>query len=388
MTTDIALFFEPIEEEHASFQDGTLGAKISVHSSSTFPEVKKGTVAVFGVLEDRRTNASSGSSAGLTAIRSKLYALKNHFDTIDIVDLGNIRPGETVEDTYYAVTSSITEVIKKGGVVLMLGGGQDLSYANYLAYEKLEQAVNLVTVDSRFDIGDVEDEVNSDKFLQKIILHQPNVLFNYSNIGYQTHHTLPKEIELMNKMYFDIYRLGEVQQNLEGVEPVVRNADMVSFDLSSVRSSDLTGNYRAEPNGFYGEEGCAIARYAGLSDKLSSIGFFDYDSSGDRDKRGAHLVAQMIWYFLWGIANRKGDYPFSDKNDYLKYTVAIKNGQYDIVFYKSQKSDRWWMEVPYPSKRGVKYERHFMVPCSYMDYQNACNEEIPDRWWQTFQKLG
>ena len=189
----------------------------------------------------------------------------------------------------------------------------------------------------------------------------------------------------MKKMYFDVYRLGEVQSNLEQAEPVVRNADIVSLDLSSIRSSDLPRNISQEPNGFYGEQTCAIARYAGLSDKLTSFGLYSY---ADGDMRSDKLCAQILWYFLLGVDNRKGDYPFADKESYLKYTVSIQDGTYEVIFYKSHLSDRWWMEVPYPSKKGAKYQRHFMVPCHYEDYQIACGDEIPDRWWQTFQKLG
>ena len=388
MVSDIALFFEPIAAELLPEKsEGTLGNRIEIFTDqSTFPEVKRGSVVFFGVLEDRRSNCKLGSD-GLNVVRKELYQLKDHFGKLNILDIGNISPGETVEDTYYAVSNSVAAIIKQGGIAVILGGGQDLTYANYLAYEKLEQVVNLVCVDSRFDLGDVDDELNADRFLQKIILHQPNILFNFSNLAYQSHHVLPKEVELMKKLYFDIYRLGEVQQKIEDVEPVVRNADSVSIDMSSIRSSDFPSNHRSEPNGLYGQEACAIARYAGLSDKLSSFGLYDAASAAN-DLRSAKLVAQLAWYFLSGVSNRKLDYPFADKSDYLKYTVSIENGHYDIIFYKSQLSDRWWMEVPYPSKRGERYQRHFMVPCSYEDYQRACEDSVPDRWWQTFQKLG
>lgn len=388
MVSDIALFFEPISSDLLELDaEGTLGKRIQTFSSKVgFPEIKKGAVVLFGVSEDRRTDCKV-SADGLLAIRQELYQLKDHVGKLPIVDLGNISAGETVEDTYYAVSNSVASIIKQGGVAVILGGGQDITYANYLAYEKLEQIVNLVCVDSRFDLGDVNDELTASRFMQKIILHQPNVLFNFSNLAYQSHHVLPKEVELMKKLYFDVYRLGEVQSKIEDVEPIVRNADAVSIDMSSIRKSDYPANYRNEPNGLYGEQACAIARYAGLSDKLSSIGVYDSASVGD-DKQSAKLLAQMIWYFLSGVSNRKGDYPFADKNEYLKYTVSLESGKYDVVFYKSQRSDRWWMEVPYPSKRGEKYQRHFMVPCSYHDYQLACKDQIPDRWWQTFQKLG
>lgn len=385
MSADIGIFFEPLgETEVNAFAQGTIGYRARFHTDGQFPEISKRALVIFGVNEFRASDLT-GEPDTLQAVRSEFYTLKDHFQGTEVIDLGNIEPGQSVDDTYYAVSNSIAEIVKQGGLAVVIGGSQDLTYANYLAYEKLEQVVNLVTVDSRFDIGDVDGGVRADCYLQKIILHQPNILFNYSNLGYQTHHSLPQEIKLMQQMYFDVYRLGEVQSDLESVEPVVRNADILSFDVSSIRSSDLPNNHRQEPNGLYGEEACAVMRYAGLSDKLTSIGLFNVTSV---DQRSAKLLGQMLWYLALGVHHRKSDYPFADKSEYTKYTVSLKDGSYDVVFYKSGRSDRWWMEVPYPTKRGEKYERHFMVPCSYSDYLKACNDEMPDRWWQTFQKLG
>lgn len=389
MVSDIAMFFEPLSAElFSGVDDGNLGTRVSAHTEEPgFPDIERGSVVLFGVVESRNSDDPNSNGEGIQLVREKLYGLKYHFGSLKLIDLGNISAGETVEDTYYAVSSAVSNIVKNGGVAVILGGSQDLTFANYLAYEKLEQVVNLVTVDSRFDLGDAEDGLKANRFLQKIILHQPNILFNYSNLGFQTHHVLENEIELLRKMYFDVYRLGEVQTGLETVEPVVRNADLLSVDLTSIRSSDFTSNILNEPNGFYGEQICAISRYAGLSDKLTSFGIYNADVVAS-DERSANLIAQMLWYFIWGVFKRKKDYPFADKSEYTKYTVTLGDGKYDVVFYKSPRSDRWWMEVPYPSQRGKKYERHFMVPCTYDDYLRACEDEIPDRWWQTFQKLG
>jgi hypothetical protein len=190
----------------------------------------------------------------------------------------------------------------------------------------------------------------------------------------------------MQKLFFDSYRLGLVRANMEQTEPIVRNADIVSFDISSVRKGDAPGNFYAGPNGFSGEEFCQIARYAGLSDKVSSVGFYEYNPEFDDRESTAHLISQAIWCFLEGVSQRKNDIPSSLDNNFLKYRVFLSDSKHEIVFYKSNKSDRWWMEVPYPNNKS-KYERHHLVPCSYADYQTACNEGMPDRWWQTYQKL-
>ncbi|MCF8256568.1 MAG: formimidoylglutamase [Flavobacteriales bacterium] len=387
--SDISIFFRPLGNDFPTrFATGTMGSTVSFHTGeSEWPALEKGTMVILGCPEVRRSG-SGLTEDGLARIRTSFYGLENHFPVLRIIDLGNILPGDSVEDTYFALTAAVTEIVKAKATVVILGGGQDLTYANYLAYQKLEQVVNMVTIDSRFDLGDVEDDITSECYLQKIVLHQPNILFNFSNLAYQTYHVHPRQTELMHRMFFDTYRLGEIQSRIEESEPVIRTADMGSFDLTAIRTSDSPANHRNEPNGLYGEEACALCRYAGLSDKMSSFGLYEYDEKADADGRSAALIGQMLWYFAWGMANRKGDYPFADREENIKYTVTIEEGRYDIVFYKSPRSDRWWMEVPYPSKRGQQYERHFMVPCSYSDYTLACANEMPDRWWQTYQKLG
>ena len=128
-------------------------------------------------------------------------------------------------------------------------------------------------------------------------------------------------------------------------------------------------------------------RYAGLSEKLSSAGIFELCPANDRDGMSAHLAAQMLWYFLDGFAGRKGDDPHMNKSALMKYIVSMHETQSDISFYRSPLSDRWWMEVITGNDNKQKYANHYIVPCSYKDYETACNNEIPDRWWQVYQKL-
>lgn len=345
-------------------------------------------IAIIGVEEDRNAFNNAGCATAPNHIRKYLYQLVGINGNVKIIDLGNFKIGNTTNDTYFALSTILEELIKKDVIPLILGGSQDLTYANFLAYKNLEQTVNLVAIDAKLDLGENKEDLNSNNFLTKIILHQPNFLFNYSNIGYQSYFVTKNEIDLMANLYFDTYRLGQVQQNIEEVEPIVRNADILSFDISAIRQSEAPGNKNASPNGFYGEQACQMSRYAGLSDKLTSIGFYELNPEMDNGGQTAHGVAQMIWYFIDGVNNRKKDYPIGTKKNYLKYRVNIQEGKNEIVFYKSDKSERWWMDVPYPSHEKIKYERHLLVPCSYKDYQTACDNEMPDRWWETFQKLG
>ncbi len=343
-------------------------------------------IAIIGVGEERNSS-NEGCATAPNHIRKYLYRLIGFNTSTKIIDLGNLKIGATTEDTYFALSSILEDLMKQNILPIIIGGSQDLTYANFLAYKNLEQTVNLVAIDSKFDLGEPDEELNSNNFLTKIILHQPNYLFNYSNIGYQSYFIDKEQINLISKLYFDAYRLGQVQKNIEEVEPIVRNADILSFDVSAIRQSEAPGNRNTSPNGFYGEQACQISRYAGMSDKLTSVGFYEINPELDTNGQTAHSVAQMIWYFIDGYNHRKNDFPVGSRKTYLKYMVNIQDGKNEVVFYKSDKSERWWMDVPYPSHNKIKYERHLLVPCSYDDYKTACDNEVPNRWWQTFQKL-
>ncbi len=384
---NLSEFFTPYTpENHETFHHEQLGAVIQSFTGDVY--IEDYDIAIIGVEEDRGNPDNAGCKYAPDAIRAQLYKLFLPVEqSLSIIDLGNIKAGFQTSDTYFALQESIIQLLKKNVVPVILGGTQDLTYANFTAYQQLEQVVNIVSVDNRLDIGyNPEEELNASNYLTHIILHQPNLLFNFSNVGYQSYYVANEEIELINKLFFDAYRLGRVQQAMDETEPVVRNADIISFDMSAIRYSDAFANKQATPNGFFGNEACQIARYAGLSDKVSSFGLYEYNPELDKQGITAQLAAQIIWYFIEGFYNRKKDFPLGDIKQYLKYIVHLDDGK-ELNFYKSDKSERWWMEVPYPEHKEIKFKRHLLVPCTYKDYQIACNNEMPDRWWKTYLKL-
>lgn len=393
---DIDLFLKPTGAKFSSFPKGSLGAIVEYFSKeSGLPSLDGKHLAIIGVEEDRGADSNDGCAHAPDVIREHFYSLYPAFSKDPaIIDLGNIKKGQTIQDTYFAVSEVVRVLMQHKLVPIVLGGSHDLTYALYRAYEKMEQIVNLVTVDKKLDLDlyslDQQglDNISNEVFLNHIITHQPSFLFNYTNIGYQTYFENPEALQWMNKLHFDLFRLGEVNgAQISETEPILRNADLVSFDISAVRYADAPGNKKSSPNGFYGEEFCQLARYAGMGDKVSSVGFFEYNPTLDGNNfQTAQLVAQAMWYFIEGFYNRRQEHPVVSSEHFLKYRVVLEENGQEIVFFKSVNSDRWWMEVPYPTGKSTQ-GRHYMIPCSYNDYQKACNDGIPDRWWKTFQKL-
>ncbi|WKZ66224.1 MAG: formimidoylglutamase [Flavobacteriales bacterium] len=388
---DISIYFQPSEafgRHRPEWNAHTLGDTTTFHTQGRgFPALEGFQVALFGVLDDPGHARPRACVSAPDAIRAELYALHHTAAPVPVVDLGDIRPGATSADTQHAVAETLAELMRMNIVPILLGGGQGHTFSQYLAYEKLERTANLVCVDARFDLGEPGQALADTSYLSHIVLRQPNYLFNYSNLGYQTYLVDQPGIELMERLLFDAHRLGELRSNIADAEPVLRNADTLSVDMSAIRRSDAPGTTRPGPNGFHGEEVCQLMRYAGVSEKITSLGIYELDPERDEEQVTAQLAAQMVWCFLDGFRSRTNDLPWLDRKRFTRFRIPIRGHEQELVFYKSSVSDRWWMDVPYKAEQEARFERHHLVPCSYSDYQAACREEVPDRWWRTFQKL-
>jgi len=344
-------------------------------------------IALIGI-NDTRGHQSDDLIFGELSWRNEFYTLypSESFQNT-IIDLGDLKQGNSVNDSYEAIASITAFLVKKNIIPIFFGGSHNTLFGVYNGFEKLEQVVNLAIADHTIDITDEVDGLMDNNFLSSIILKQPNYLFNLNMLGYQTYLVQQSILHLLDKLNFDKIRLGALRPNLLLVEPYIRSADIFSLDCSSIKSADFYSGLNKQPNGFSSEEICQMARYAGMNEKLlafSLTGFANTINTRNTDKQ---LIAQVLWCFIDGVFNRKFDYPLGSKETLKKYSVTIKESDNPIIFYKSLKTDRWWMEVPFVRSVKKNYIAHSMVPCTYDDYLAAGKNEIPDLWIKTAEKL-
>ena len=360
-----------------------LGNRIKIHTTENgIPDLDKVKIALLGIPEVRNSVDYLGDELNLNEIRKSFYNLYPGNWPIGISDLGNLRLGNNSEETYGRLISLLTILFKKDIIPILIGGSQDLLYSVYRTYDSIQNTVNIVNVDSNFDLGDSSKPINNLSYLGKIILEEPHNLFNYSNIGYQTYHNSQEEIDLMDNLYFEAYRLGEVCSKIRLVEPVMRDADIVSIDMKSIRASELSSRQKFSPNGFDGKEICAISRYAGISNKVSSFGIFEYKSSNE-DEVTEMLISQIIWYFIEGVNCRITDSDFNNYDEYNKFTVIVD--EYQLIFYKNKITSRWWIEI-FGEGSNTKLKETTLLPCTIEDYETAKKGNIPDRWFRAIKK--
>ncbi|AUC79096.1 arginase [Nonlabens sp. MB-3u-79] len=378
-------FLKPLNDAvvaHAKLQPKqTIAKTIRLHTATDgLPDLSGVKLVVIGVLENRRDANALFQVDSLDQVREKLYELYPGNWTSNLADLGDVHAGDTVEDTYYVVNQLTAYFLRESIIPIFLGGSQDLMYPIYRAFDEFQHMINVVNVDCRFDLGDIDLPITSRSYIGKMITVEPYNLFNYSNLGFQTYFNSQEEIDLLDRMYFDAVRLGHLDNDITLAESVLRDADVVGVDMSVVRASDVAFA-KANPNGLDGKQICSLSRYSGISDRLKAYGIFEINSERNT---GSQLVAEMIWYFMEGYNYRSFEYPVDVSKNCLTYKVPVENEI--LTFYKSTDTGRWWIELPFISLVNNKLKQHTLLPCDRRDYEMACDQVLPDRWLKARRK--
>ena len=358
-----------------------LGKNIHKHTAKKgLPVLANASFAILGVNESRNAFEKKPDQLNITEVRIQLYRLMMGNWNSVLVDLGDVEEGETVDDTYFVVKEIIAGLLEENVIPIIIGATQDITYPTYRAFDRIVDMVNLVAIDSRFDFGADEELISSHSYMSKIITDKPNNLFNFSNIGYQSYFNAQEEIDLMERLFFDAYRLGDITADITLVEPVLRNAHLVSIDARAVRASEVGLSSNFSPNGFTGREICTIARYAGISDNVSVFGIYESENTN----QSFQLLAQIIWYFMEGFNYRRKELPSTKNSDFNKFIVPTETEQ--LVFFKSHLTERWWVEIPSILTSHTKSKSPALLPCTEQDYLDACDQNIPERWFKAYKK--
>lgn len=311
-------------------------------------------------------------------VRRELYNLAYPFDHLKIADLGNVRKPDA-----NFIAPLIQELLDGQVLPILFGRTEALILSQFFAHKAIQSSVNLAIADERIRY-ESQATAASAPILTPIVSHESADLFHLSLIGFQTHFISPAVLNLFESRHFDLVRLGKARADLATVEPLIRDADFFAFHLAALRQSEAPGQETPTPNGFFGEEACQLCRYAGMSDKLRSFSICGFAAEADRERQTAQLAAQMIWYFIEGFHQRKGDFPAST-DGMVEYVVHYKEYEDHLTFWKSSRSGRWWVQVPVKTKK--KQQRHRLVPCNYADYQQACQGELPQRLVDAFKRF-
>ncbi|HZL76477.1 MAG TPA: arginase family protein [Bacteroidales bacterium] len=385
---DLNDYFSPVSIEGPDFEYMTGQAgfphNISIHTENhPLKDISKFKIALFGVPEGRNS-PNAGSLKGPDMIREQLYRLAKIPGKSKIIDLGNMKQGNTFNDTIAGLTDILSILITENLFPVIIGGTSALIPAVDKALSQYIKKYTLTAVDSRIDFSNERKEPDSFNYLNAILSNHKSTFSHYINIGYQTYLNDQQIINRFLKRQSELIRIGDVRQAIYLIEPLFRDSDVAIFDISAVRQSDAPGTISTSPNGFYGEEICLLARYAGISDKLKVFGLFDVNPEYDIRNQTTGLAAQILWFFLEGFSQKQYETPvlnISNSGRFIKYHVRITDLEEDLIFVKSNLTDRWWIELP------AEKDQNLYVACSHEDYLKANRNEVPERWVQAVGRL-
>ena len=385
---DLNDYFNPvsIEEpvfEHLSRQAG-FAHNVSIHTENySLKDLSKFKIALIGV-PDGRNSPNTGSLKGPDIVRSQLYKLSKVPGKSKIIDLGNMKQGVTFNDTLAGLTDILVRMLQEDLFPVIIGGSSALVPAIDRAFSQLKIRYTLTSVDSRIDFNTERKEPDSWNYLNTIQNNHRSTFDQYINIGYQTYLNDQQVINRFLKRGAELVRIGDVRQAIYLTEPLFRDSDVAIFDISAVRQSESPGTFSPSPNGFYGEEICLLSRYAGISDNLKIFGLFDVNPEYDIRLQTAGLAAQILWFFLEGFSQKQYETPVLNTGNsgrFIKYHVRITDLEEDMIFVKSNLTDRWWIELPFGNDQNI------YIACSHEDYLKANRNEVPDRWVKAVERI-
>lgn len=385
---DLNDYFNPVSIESPDFEYLTLQAgfphNITIHTENApVKDITKYKIAILGVPEGRNS-PNAGSQKGPDFIRGQLYRLAKIPGRSKIIDLGNMKQGVTFNDTIAGLTDVLNLLISEHVFPVIVGGSSALIPAIDKAVSQILSRYTLTCVDPRIDYSNDRKEPDSFNYMNSLFSNHKSTFSHYINIGYQTYLNDQQIINRFLKRRSELVRIGDVRQAIHLTEPLFRDSDVAIFDISAIRQSDAPGTISPSPNGFYGEEICLLSRYAGISDKLRVFGLFDVNPEFDLRDQTTGLAAQILWFFLEGFSQKQYETPvlnLSNSGRFIKYHVRVTNLEDDLIFVKSNLTDRWWIELI------AEKDQAFYVACSHEDYLKANRNEVPDRWVQAIERL-
>ncbi len=368
-------FLEPVNISQLSldegFTDTQLGKHIAVFDGS-LPAIEAADMVLVGCGEMRGAGMQFINTGSPDAIRMEFYKLFHWHTGVSVADIGNVKCGASLQDSYAALRTVVKELIGMGKKVIIIGGSHDNTFAQYQAYSSMDKIVDAVCVDARIDL-DMESVLPADNFLVEMFTGIPNHLKHYTHIGFQSYFMHPQMLETIDKLGFDCFRVGKVKEAIEEMEPPIRNSEMFSFDIAAIQHAHAPANHLT-PNGFNGEEACTLMQYAGMSDNCSSIGMYGYIPEQDQHSLTAKQISHMLWYVMDGISKGKQEASLDNRAEFDEFNIAF--GEIETIFLRSKRTGRWWMQL-----HDGKY-----AACSYNDYLTACKNDIPERWMRAVER--
>lgn len=262
----------------------------------------------------RRNNGRPGAEHAPAAIREQFYKLTPFNFKRRVFDLGDVKRGADLEATHVNHFEVVTQVLRDGKRLIVLGGGNDISYPDGCAMAEVfgpEWWIG-INIDSHLDVRIAEQRNSGTPYRQ--LLEEGRLLPKYFyEVAFQTHFCSPVYYEYIrslgvNRISLELLR-SRAEADLELKESIKQKFighssslnTFFGFDMDAVRSADAPGTSAPSPLGLRNGEFIQLVKYAASLANTKIIEFSEVNPQYDSDNRTSKLVAIAMHRFCTGV---------------------------------------------------------------------------------------
>ncbi len=265
-------------------------------------------IMIIGCPQDKgvkRNKGRVGARQAPAEIRRALYRYpvsKSHAH-LQILDLGDVSLDGKLEDIHARLYRVVLQLVRDGKIVVILGGGNDISYPDCQALSTVMEQPLVFNIDRHLDVR--ADEVRNSGTPYRQLLEEEHIdpgMFH--EVGINTFANSQKYIDYIEQKGVNIHYLGEIREKgiKRTIQAVVKNSEADSifwgFDLDVVRASDAPGVSDPSPMGFTSRQVCEIADVAASDDRTRIIEIAEvnpkYDLDGITSKLAANIIVRAL----------------------------------------------------------------------------------------------
>jgi len=271
----------------------------------------------------QRNSGRIGAAEAPDKIREQLFKLQMPKSTgIKIFDAGNIKTdifnnlmeddildesesSDALNKIHDALTLSVETFLKDGKNVIVLGGGNDISFADVRALYKAVGSCSVINVDAHLDMR-ISENMTSGTPYRKLVEGHYLKPENFYEFGIRKESNSKNYIEDAEKMGTHTHYLPDILE--EGASAsfkgVLNNIDDNSFffglDMDVIQAADAPGVSASSPMGLSGREVIDMVYLARQKENLRILEITETNPTYDIDNRTVKLVAQIIYCYLLG----------------------------------------------------------------------------------------
>lgn len=261
----------------------------------------------------RRNGGRTGAALAPDAIRVQFYKFTNFKINVKIFDIGDTIIQETLENTHEIHTQIVEQILKDNKTIIVLGGGNDVSYADGRAMAKVFGAEKWLgfNIDAHFDVR-VDSPRNSGTPYHQLLEENLIKPQNFFETAYQPQVNSPIYFNYLKTKGVNLFSLeemrkvpdynyGKMANNFQAMLIFPEHLDKMNFffgfDVDAARAADAPGVSAPSPIGLTAEEFVEIAEFAGENEQTRMIEFTEMNPLFDIDNRTAKLVAVALHRF-------------------------------------------------------------------------------------------